>query len=157
MPDKPELYACYRGRVSNVLEYGCFVEVLGFRGKTEGMVHISNMSTRRLASAKEMVKKGDDVWVKVISTTGSRLSLSMRDVDQATGKDLTPMSKTGEGLTKGPQIGLKGLSGVAVKEGGGPGGKGDEPMRRGKKLSSPERFEIQQLVASGAILQQNIL
>ena len=78
---------------------------------------------RRAASAKEVVKRGQDVWVKVISVSGGRLSLSMRDVDQATGRDLLPgarMAADGvnpSGPASGPQApgaGLRGLSGVNV-------------------------------------------
>ncbi len=37
----------------------------GFRRKVEGMVHVSNMSKRPVASAKDVVKRGMEVWVKV--------------------------------------------------------------------------------------------
>lgn len=47
LPEKPELYGVYRGRVSNVLEFGCFVELQGFRKKAEGLVHTSNISKQR--------------------------------------------------------------------------------------------------------------
>ena len=40
----------------------------------------------RVGSARDAVKRGQQVWVKVLSITGQRLSLSMRDVDQETGK-----------------------------------------------------------------------
>jgi predicted RNA-binding protein with RPS1 domain len=51
------------------------------------------MSKRPINSAKDFVKRGQDVWVKVLNlATGAgtgpaaqRVSLSMRDVDQATG------------------------------------------------------------------------
>ena len=51
MPDKPEQYSCYRGRVTGIMDIGCFVELLGFRQKTEGLVHLSNMSKTRWAAA----------------------------------------------------------------------------------------------------------
>ena len=47
LPEKPELYGVFRGRVSNVLEFGCFVELQGFRKKAEGLVHTSNISKQR--------------------------------------------------------------------------------------------------------------
>ena len=47
MPEKPEVYGVYRGRVSNVLEFGCFVELQGFRKKAEGLVHTSNISKQK--------------------------------------------------------------------------------------------------------------
>ena len=49
MPERPEVYGVYRGRVSNVLEFGCFVELQGFRKKAEGLVHTSNISKQRWA------------------------------------------------------------------------------------------------------------
>jgi ATP-dependent RNA helicase DHX8/PRP22 len=61
--------------------------------QVEGLVHVANMSKRPINSAKDFVKRGQDVWVKVLNlATGTgtgpaaqRVSLSMRDVDQATG------------------------------------------------------------------------
>lgn len=49
MLDKPEQFGVYRGRVSNVMEFGCFVELLGFRTKAEGLVHLANMAKTRCA------------------------------------------------------------------------------------------------------------
>eukprot|EP00884_Botryococcus_braunii_P019060 jgi/Botrbrau1/5838/Bobra.0366s0019.1 len=154
--DKPELYKCYRGRVSGLMEFGCFVELLGFRGKTEGMVHSSNLSKARVGNVKDVVKRGQDVWVKVISTSGQRLSLSMRDVDQATGQDLLPMGRHTEamnpagpgGVGRNAQSALHGLSGIKVAELTEDSG----PRRRpGKRLTSPERWEVTQLIKSGVL------
>ena len=47
--DKPEKGAVYRGTVSNILDFGCFVELQGFKGRTEGLVHITNLSKTRYA------------------------------------------------------------------------------------------------------------
>eukprot|EP00951_Prasinocladus_malaysianus_P013913 scaffold105887_cov32-Prasinocladus_malaysianus.AAC.1 len=58
LPDKPELYGCYRGRVSGMMDFGAFVELLGFPGKAEGLVHLSNMAVNRPSSAKEVVTRG---------------------------------------------------------------------------------------------------
>lgn len=45
-------------------------------------MHVSNMSKTRANSAKDLVKRSQQVWVKVISLLGQKISLSMRDVDQ---------------------------------------------------------------------------
>ena len=37
-----------------------------------------------------VVKRGQKVWVKVLGLAGNRISLSMKDVEQATGRDLSP-------------------------------------------------------------------
>ncbi|KAK9814683.1 hypothetical protein WJX72_009734 [[Myrmecia] bisecta] len=158
LPDKPQQYGVYRGRVANVMDFGCFVELLGFRQKAEGLVHLANMSKTRVGSAKEVVKRGQEVWVKVISLLGQRISLSMRDVDQANGMDLLPMGGAAGGSLDGrsnpagpaaPQSGLHGLSGIQVKE--GEEGDAGRPRRPGKRLTSPERWEVTQLIKSGVL------
>lgn len=60
--------------------------------QAEGMVHLSNITKRPIQNASEVVKRGAEVWVKVLSlgrpnpSTGQlRPMLSMRDVDQDTG------------------------------------------------------------------------
>ena len=71
---------------------------------------------RRVGNAREAVKRGQQVWVKVLSVAAGRLSLSMRDVDQDTGKDLLPGARAGGGQEQraGPS-GLQGLSGIRVQ------------------------------------------
>ncbi|XP_019173426.1 PREDICTED: probable pre-mRNA-splicing factor ATP-dependent RNA helicase DEAH5 [Ipomoea nil] len=153
--EEPELYRVYKGRVSRVMDTGCFVQLDEFRGK-EGLVHVSQMATRRVANAKDLVKRDQEVYVKVISVTGQKLSLSMRDVDQNTGNDLLPLKKSldDDGLKENPSGGNMegsrtriGLSGIRITE--------DDvvvPSRRPlKRMSSPERWEAKQLMASGVL------
>jgi len=63
------------------------------------------------------------VWVKVLSVSAQRVSLSMRDVDQATGRDLLPGAKLAadsvnpsgpSGGANGASGSLRGLSGIKV-------------------------------------------
>ncbi|KAF7148187.1 hypothetical protein RHSIM_Rhsim03G0231700 [Rhododendron simsii] len=154
--DEPELYQVYKGRVSRVMETGCFVQLSDFRGK-EGLVHVSQIATRRIGNAKDVVKRDQEVHVKVISVLGQKLSLSMRDVDQNTGEDLLPLKKrSGDddafranpsgSNSGGPKI-RTGLSGIRIN---------DEdvavPSRRPlKRMSSPEIWEANQLVAAGVM------
>ena len=86
------------------------------RDRVEGLVHLSNLSSRRVADPKEVASRGQEVWVKVTSIGAAapgggrpRVELSMRDVDQATGRDLLPAH-----AAAAPAMGLKGLSGVKV-------------------------------------------
>lgn len=76
----------YRGKVSNVMDFGAFVELQGMRQRAEGLVHVSEISKTRANSAREVLNRGQECWVKVmrVSTVGGKqqLSLSMRDVDQ---------------------------------------------------------------------------
>lgn len=54
-----------QGKVSGIMDFGCFVELQGFRQPVEGLVHINNLASRRVASVKEIVSRGQSVWVKV--------------------------------------------------------------------------------------------
>ncbi|KAI3912517.1 hypothetical protein MKW98_020979 [Papaver atlanticum] len=153
--NEPELYHVYAGRVARVMDTGCFVSLNGFKEK-EGLVHVSQMATRRVANAKEVVQRGQNVYVKVISLSGQKMSLSMRDVDQDTGKDLIPIKKTAEdeltrtnpqGSNRGPNSKV-GISGIRILE------EDEEtvPSRRpSKRMSSPEKWEAKQLIASGVL------
>lgn len=106
----------------------------------------------RVTSAADFVKKGQEVWVKVVSMAGGQLRLSMRDVDQATGRDLlagvqaeTRAVATGANAAPVPSA-LHGLSGIRLK-----GDVAAEPARRKKRLTSPERWEITQLIKTGVL------
>ncbi|KAJ1693813.1 hypothetical protein LUZ63_010511 [Rhynchospora breviuscula] len=157
--DEPELHQVYRGRVTRVVDSGCFVQLSDLRGK-EGLVHISQIAARRVLNAKDAVKRDQEVFVKVISISGQKLSLSMRDVDQNTGKDLLPLKKSSEddcshanptsrSHNSGATTTRKGLSGIIIKE------EEEEPgsnsRRSFKHLSLPERWEAKQLIASGVL------
>lgn len=74
---EPEVGKIYENcRVVSVLDFGAFVEILP--GK-EGLVHISEMSEKRLDSPKEVVNEGDQVTVKLTGIDDrGRLQLSMK-------------------------------------------------------------------------------
>jgi polyribonucleotide nucleotidyltransferase len=61
----------YEGTVKSIKEFGAFVE---FLPKKEGLLHISEISWKRLESMEGIFKEGDKVKVKLL------------DVDQKTGK-----------------------------------------------------------------------
>ena len=44
----------------------------------------------RVSDVSEVVSKGQRVKIKVLSITGTRMSLSIKDVNQETGEDLNP-------------------------------------------------------------------
>ncbi|XP_050236941.1 probable pre-mRNA-splicing factor ATP-dependent RNA helicase DEAH5 isoform X2 [Mercurialis annua] len=152
----PELYNVYKGKVSRVMDSGCFVQLIDLRGR-EGLVHVSHMATRRIGNAKDVVKRDQDVFVKVISVSGQKLSLSMRDVDQNTGEDLLPLKKTYDSDddtfrtnpsgSKDGTVTRTGISGIRILE-----EDGTVPLRRPlKRMSSPEKWEAKQLIASGVV------
>ncbi len=80
-----EVGKVYRGRVVTIKEFGCFVEV--FPGK-DGLVHISELANFRVKQAEDIVKIGDEIWVKCIGVDEKgRIRLSrkaaMADRDRA--------------------------------------------------------------------------
>lgn len=58
-----EVGRIYAGRVTSVVPFGVFVEILP--GK-EGLCHISEFDVMRIKSMEEVVKEGDNIRVKVI-------------------------------------------------------------------------------------------
>jgi polyribonucleotide nucleotidyltransferase len=58
-----EVGKLYRGKVVTIKEFGCFVEV--FPGK-DGLVHISELANFRVKQVEDIVKLGDEIWVKCL-------------------------------------------------------------------------------------------
>ncbi|GJN34271.1 hypothetical protein PR202_gb22920 [Eleusine coracana subsp. coracana] len=133
-----------RGTVTWVSDAGCFVRLDGARGR-EGVVHVSQMPGRRVA-----VTHGQEVFVKVLSAQGTKLELSMRDVDQDTGRDLLPAGRRSGEVDGAPRAPGKSsrTTGVFVPDDKEAGPAPRRPVRR---MSSLERWEIKQLIASGAL------
>ena len=65
------------GRVKTLTPFGAFVDL----GGVDGLLHVSEMSRRRVTDPKEVVQIGQEVHVKVIKVEndGKRISLSMKD------------------------------------------------------------------------------
>ena len=67
------------GTIERIEPYGAFVSI---GDDLTGLVHISQMSARRLKSPNEIVKLGDTVTVKIIDVKDGKLSLSMKAVEE---------------------------------------------------------------------------
>lgn len=67
------------GRVTKLMEYGAFVEL---EPGVEGLVHISELSHKRVWRVSDVVKEGDEVDAVVLSVDAEaqRISLSMKDL-----------------------------------------------------------------------------
>lgn len=63
------------GRVESLMPYGAFVD-LG--DGLSGLVHISQISQKRIKTPSEVLKVGDTVKVKVLNTNNNKISLSIR-------------------------------------------------------------------------------
>jgi polyribonucleotide nucleotidyltransferase len=71
-----EVGKVYRGKVVTIKEFGCFVEV--FPGK-DGLVHISELANFRVKQTEDIVKLGDEIWVKCLGVDDKgRVRLSRR-------------------------------------------------------------------------------
>jgi polyribonucleotide nucleotidyltransferase len=72
-----EVGKIYRGRVVTVKDFGAFVEFLP--GK-DGLVHISELANFRVKKAEDIVKVGDEIWVKCLGVDEKgRVRLSRRE------------------------------------------------------------------------------
>lgn len=69
----------YEGTVTTVTNFGCFVKLeLGKDLDVEGLVHISEISWEKVVRVADILRKGDNVKVKVLSQRDGKLSLSIR-------------------------------------------------------------------------------
>ncbi|MBI3879967.1 MAG: S1 RNA-binding domain-containing protein [Verrucomicrobia bacterium] len=59
----PEVGKTYRAKVVSTKEFGCFVEYLP---NSEGLVHVSELASFRVKQVEDIVKIGDEIWVKCI-------------------------------------------------------------------------------------------
>lgn len=67
------------GTVESIMPYGAFVN-LG--NGISGLVHISQICQKRIASPHEVVKEGQKVKVKIINTNDNKVSLSMKALEE---------------------------------------------------------------------------
>lgn len=146
LDDSPQLYKVYEGHVTGLKDFGAFVNLHGIRGKVDGLVHVSALvEGQRVNHPSDLVAKGQNVKVKVVKIEGSRIGLSMKEVDQESGQDLHPHARI--------QFGATGANSEALGGGGGtmsaPPPSSFPLKKQKKRMTSPERWEIRQLIASG--------
>ena len=83
--DEPEVGVTYKGKVVRIVDFGAFVN---FFGSQDGLVHISELAPRRVEKVEDIIKVGDEVFVKVLEMDNrGKIRLSMKRVDQKTGND----------------------------------------------------------------------
>ncbi|KJZ77786.1 Pre-mRNA-splicing factor ATP-dependent RNA helicase prp22 [Hirsutella minnesotensis 3608] len=148
--DAPQMNKIYPGHVTGVKDFGVFVNLHHVRGKVDGLVHVSRMSAgQRVTHPSDLVSKGQQVHVKVISIEGSRIGLSMKDVEQSTGMDLEPQPQFSTGANQEALGGGSNKRGYGAQTPAMPRDTIGPPVRQKKRMTSPERWEIRQLIASG--------
>ena len=81
-----EVGKVYRGKVVTIKEFGCFVEI--FPGK-DGLVHISELANFRVKQTEDIVKIGDEIWVKCIGIDDKgRVKLSRKAAMEERDKEM---------------------------------------------------------------------
>lgn len=67
------------GTVENLMPYGAFVAI---GDGISGLIHISQMSQKRVKTPEEVVKEGQKVTVKIIKVSNGKVSLSMKALEE---------------------------------------------------------------------------
>lgn len=149
--DEPILLKVYDGHVTGVKDFGAFVNIHGVKGKVDGLVHVSALvEGQRVNHPSDLVSRGQPVKIKVVKIEGSRVGLSMKDVDQETGRDMAPQIQSGAnmerlGRTKN-EYGLINDKALVFER-----DMTNNSRKVKKRVTSSERWEIRQLIASGVV------
>lgn len=78
--EEPEVGKIYEGTVATIKDFGAFVTILP---GIDGMLHVSQISDKRVANVSDVLKVGQTVKVKLTAIDDrGRLSLTMRGVEQ---------------------------------------------------------------------------
>jgi polyribonucleotide nucleotidyltransferase len=72
-----EIGKIYKGAVKKIMDFGAFVEVVPNR---DGLVHISQLAEHRVKRVEDVVKEGEEIYVKVIEIDDNgKIRLSHKD------------------------------------------------------------------------------
>jgi len=83
---EPEEGQIYKGKVVKIVDFGAFVN---FFGKKDGLVHVSQIENRRLNHPSDVLKEGQEVFVKLLGFDDrGKVRLAMKMVDQESGEEI---------------------------------------------------------------------
>jgi polyribonucleotide nucleotidyltransferase len=74
-----EIGETYMGTVSRIVDFGAFVEIIP---GLDGLLHISEISDRRIRDVRDELKEGQQIMVKCIGKEGNKIKLSRKAVLQ---------------------------------------------------------------------------
>ena len=97
----PEVGKVYLGKVVKIMEFGAFVEILP---GTDGLLHISQISTERIKRVEDVLKEGDELQVKVLEVDrAGKIRLSRKELLMAAEEKAGPAGPPagGEGPARG--------------------------------------------------------
>jgi polyribonucleotide nucleotidyltransferase len=84
---EPEEGKIYKGTVVKLVDFGAFVN---FFGKRDGLVHVSQIENRRLNHPSDVLKEGQEVYVKLLGFDDrGKVRLAMKSINQQTGEEMT--------------------------------------------------------------------
>src|SRR5690606_31797598 len=72
-----EVGETYLGTVSRIVDFGAFVEILP---GLDGLLHISEISDRRVKDVRDELKEGQQIMVKCIGKEGNKVKLSRKAI-----------------------------------------------------------------------------
>ena len=79
LTEEPEVGKIYEGEVVTIKDFGAFVNIMP---GIDGMLHVSQISDKRVAKVEDVLKVGQKVHVRLVAIDDKgRLSLSMRNLD----------------------------------------------------------------------------
>lgn len=142
----PVLHRIYDASITAIKEFGAFAKLRSRRWKVDGLIHVSRLADEYIHHPSDVVELGQAVKVKVIAIEGTRIRLSMKEVDQETGYELAAQIPPSTGANS-QALGRGRETRRLVDR----GFQHPEANRDRKRLSSPERWEIHQLIASGVV------
>jgi polyribonucleotide nucleotidyltransferase len=97
MTAEAEVGKIYRGKVVTIKEFGAFVEFLP--GK-DGLVHISELANFRVKNTEDIVKMGDEIWVKCLGVDekgrvklSRKAAMAERDAEAGAKEEGVPSAK----------------------------------------------------------------
>ena len=92
---EPKEGEVYVGKVVKLVDFGAFVN---FFGKRDGLVHVSQIASKRLNHPNEILKEGQEVKVKLLGfDERGKVRLGMKMVDQETGLEIAESKDNAEG------------------------------------------------------------
>ena len=75
---EPEIGKIYNGKVVKIVEFGAFVNFMGAR---DGLLHVSQISQKRVENVTDVLTEGQEVQVKVLDVDrAGKVKLSMKEV-----------------------------------------------------------------------------
>ncbi len=75
---EPEVGKVYTGKVVKIVEFGAFVNFMGAR---DGLLHVSQISQKRVENVYDVLSEGQEVQVKVLDVDrAGKVKLSMKEV-----------------------------------------------------------------------------